>query len=291
MEEARHIIGPVLERRRKSKLELKATGAEIKQFDDAIEWFEQTSKGQYYDPATAQLVMSLAAIHTTTDLTCQTLTDIIQHPEILQPLREEALSVLRENGWQKASLYKMKLLDSAIKESQRLKPTGIGKRRRWKPLCILFINSCIVSMRRMALENLKLSDGTTIRKNQYLAVSAHNMWNPEIYQNPGEWDGYRFYNMRDIPGRQNAAQLVATSPEHLGFGHGQHACPGRFFAANEVKVALVHLLLGYNWNLPDGVTPSIRQSGFSLGADPLLKVRVRRRQDEMQNEMQNEMQI
>ena len=95
--------------------------------DDAIDWFERTSNGRSYDPAMVQLVMSLAAIHTTTDLVCQTLMDIAQHPEILEPLREEISTILKEEGWRKTSLYKMKLLDSVIKESQRMKPIGISK--------------------------------------------------------------------------------------------------------------------------------------------------------------------
>jgi cytochrome P450 len=31
----------------------------------------------------------------------------------------------------------------------------------------------------------------------------------------------------------------------LGFGFGRHACPGRFFALNEMKVFIAHMLLNY----------------------------------------------
>ena len=33
---------------------------------------------------------------------------------------------------------------------------------------------------------------------------------------------------------------------YLPFGLGKHACPGRQFAVNEIKVALHHLLLKYD---------------------------------------------
>jgi cytochrome P450 monooxygenase-3 len=33
----------------------------------------------------------------------------------------------------------------------------------------------------------------------------------------------------------------------LHFGHGIHACPGRFFASNEIKVVLIELL--QNWDI------------------------------------------
>jgi cytochrome P450 len=32
----------------------------------------------------------------------------------------------------------------------------------------------------------------------------------------------------------------------LNFGHGNHACPGRFFASNEIKIVLIELLR--NWD-------------------------------------------
>lgn len=55
------------------------------------------------------------------------MTDISRNPEILTELRHEMVQVLRDGGWKKTSLYNMKLLDSVIKESMRLKPTVIGR--------------------------------------------------------------------------------------------------------------------------------------------------------------------
>ncbi len=137
-------------------------------------------------------------------------------------------------------------------------------------------------MRRIALADVKLSDGTKIHKDETVAVSCHRMWDPEVYENPEQWDAYRFYKMRGVPGKENLAQLVSTSDTHLGFGHGQHACPGRFFAANEVKIAVIHLLMMYDWRLPEGAVPKTRAYGFSLTADPTLMVEVRRRQEEIE---------
>lgn len=98
VKQARRCIQPVLEKRQRLKKEAEAQGKQIPKFEDAIEWFERTSAGREYDPAIAQLVVSLAAIHTTSDLTSQTLTDLAQHSEILDPVREELASVLNEEG-------------------------------------------------------------------------------------------------------------------------------------------------------------------------------------------------
>ncbi|OJJ68822.1 hypothetical protein ASPBRDRAFT_198415 [Aspergillus brasiliensis CBS 101740] len=261
---ARRVMEPILEERRRLKQALQAEGQPSQGFDDAIEWFEKAAKGRPYDPVSAQLILSVAAIHTTSDLTCQTMTHLVQHPEILDPLRREIVDTLQQHGWKKAALYNMKLLDSVIRESQRLKPIGNA------------------SMRRIALKEVKLSDGTVIPKNGMLAVSAHKLWDEDVYKDASSWDGYRFYKMRDDPERQTKAQLVTTAPENLAFGHGKHACPGRFFAANEVKIALIYLLLRYDWKLPEGTVPKVRHGGFSMTVDPTLKMCVRRRREEME---------
>lgn len=72
-----------------------------------------------------------------------------------------------------------------------------------------------------------------------MGISSHRMWSPDIYEDPEKFDGYRFLNRRKVPGLEMKSQLVSTSTDHLGFSHGKHACPGRFFAANEVKIAMV----------------------------------------------------
>ena len=136
-------------------------------------------------------------------------------------------------------------------------------------------------MRRVALEDVSLSDGTNIRKNQVIAVSSHRMWDPNVHEHPEVWDGYRFYKMRGIPGKENSAQLISTGADHLGFGHGRHACPGRFFAANEIKIMLIYLLMNYGWELPEGAQPRARVFGTSVTSDPTLMIKMRKRKPEI----------
>lgn len=127
MDDSRRVIAPVLERRRQLREKALAAGEKPPVFNDALKWFEDAKTGKEYDVVHSQLVLSVAAIHTTSDLLSQTLINICQHPEIIKPLREEIISVYREDGWQKTALYKMKLLDSVIKESQRIKPISMSK--------------------------------------------------------------------------------------------------------------------------------------------------------------------
>jgi cytochrome P450 len=132
MAEARRIIQPVIDERKKEMLaeknmtEDKSTNS-ARKHTDAIQWLLELSSGEEYDTALAQLALSLAAIHTTGDLITQVIYDICKHPELIQPLREEAITVLGNGGWKRTSLYNLKLMDSVLKESQRIKPAGMGK--------------------------------------------------------------------------------------------------------------------------------------------------------------------
>lgn len=108
--------------------------------NNLLAWYDRQHQqlGGNYEPASAQLLLSFAAIFTTTDLICQVILDLAERPELLQALREEITSVIPTKGWQKTSLYKLALLDSVLKESQRLKPVQIGR--------LAFLESCLVQL-------------------------------------------------------------------------------------------------------------------------------------------------
>ena len=43
--------------------------------------------------------------------------------------------------------------------------------------------------------------------------------------------------------------MTATSIDYLTFGYGRHACPGRFFAAAELKLMLALIVMNYDVKL------------------------------------------
>lgn len=158
------------------------------------------------------------------------------------------------------------------------------------------------SMRREVLSGMTLSDGTQLRKGSQIMVAGLAHWDPNVYENPNEWNGYRFYRPENNSNnnstntnnegheatntnRGGEKQLAAatTSADHLAFGHGQHGCPGRFFAINEAKIALAHMLLKYDWELamPEGRTPRPSVIGLAMVADTEAKIRIRRREAEI----------
>lgn len=56
-----------------------------------------------------------------------------------------------------------------------------------------------------------------------------------------------------MEGKENRHQFVTTSTDSLVFGHGNHACPGRFFASNEIKVVIIELLRSWDFRLKGDV--------------------------------------
>lgn len=134
------------------------------------------------------------------------------------------------------------------------------------------------------MDEVILSDGTRIPKGASITVSAHHMRDESIYPDAQTYRGFRFYDKRQEAGNEHRFQFVTTSPEHLGFGHGIHACPGRFFAANEVKILLAHLLLKYDWKFAEDVgagRPPNIMHGVENICNPTIKLLYKARQPEV----------
>jgi cytochrome P450 len=92
----------------------------------------------------------------------------------------------------------------------------------------------------------------------------------------------RFVKMRSIAGKENAAHLVSCTPEHIAFGLGRYACPGRFFAAHEVKIAMCHILLKYDIKFakPDEAALPFNY-GITIFCSPTAEIAIRRRNPEL----------
>jgi cytochrome P450 len=136
------------------------------------------------------------------------------------------------------------------------------------------------AMPRIAMADVAiLSTGVTVPKGARLAVSSLLHHDPSVYKNPLEYDIHRFADMRDDDSN-GPSHFVSTGPASLGFGHGNHACPGRFFAANELKIALCYLLVNYDWEIDtyggnDDISPE--NIGFTANLNQTAKVRFRKR--------------
>src|SRR4051812_48404223 len=104
-------------------------------------------------------------------------------------------------------------------------------------------------MKRMVKKSITLSDGTVLPAGSQIMVCDNLALDPKVFPEPDKFDMTRFLRLREQPGQENYHQFVTPSPSLMAFGYGQHACPGRFFASNEVKIALCCMLLKYDFRL------------------------------------------
>ena len=113
-------------------------------------------------------------------------------------------------------------------------------------------------------------------------VSTDRSHNASIYEEPTKFDMYRFYRSREAPGEENRHQFASASVDHLGFGLGPHSCPGRFFASDQLKIALSFMLVQYDFRYIPGVQrPKILEFEHMQITPPNLKIELRKRQDEI----------
>lgn len=135
-------------------------------------------------------------------------------------------------------------------------------------------------MARVATRPVTLPNGLRLEPGEKCVGDIGAMYDPAVYPRPHDFDGYRFVKMRGGSDAEleSQAHLVSTSSTHLGFGHGKHACPGRFFASTELKIGLSHLLMKYDWQLTPGHEHRWQDWGVAWTADASAKLLMRKRQ-------------
>ncbi|RBQ69460.1 hypothetical protein FVER53590_29032 [Fusarium verticillioides] len=150
--------------------------------------------------------------------------ELCEHPEWIDILRKEVISLVTEMGWTRQTLAKMDLMDAFFKETQT------------------YIRGPLTTVRRYAEKDLVFHDGLTIPKGRRFFLM------PLIrIDKQGEFDPYRWVKRRETSDDPKGLLFVAAGLESQTFGLGKHACPGRFFAHDEMKVATALLILKYDW--------------------------------------------
>jgi len=261
---ARRLIMAEVKRRKNEESEALKAGIPYEKPIDALQWVETTveSTGLPCDPVYGQLNYTLGAVHTTSVTLTNTIYDLLARPEYIDLLLEEIKTESEGERWTKGSLSKLKLMDSFMKESTRLTPVTM------------------LPFNRVAEETFTLSDGTTIPKGATLGLPTLASNDPAFYPDPLTFDGYRFLKLSKEPGGATKNTFVSTSNEHIIFGHGKHACPGRFFASNEIKIILIHLLSNYELKFQEkdgkkGVRPKSMEIGADLVPNPETTILIR----------------
>jgi len=208
--------------------------------DDMLMWLMSEAKGverSLEGLARRLLLVNLAAIQSTSLTFIQILYRLLATPEYVESLRQEIGAAVAEEGWTKAGMDKLHRLDSFVRESQRmdiLSPMGVA---------------------RIAIRPFTFSNGITIPAGTIVAAPTSAIHvDEELYSNPHKFDGFRFFGLHDSDGKvtRTGNSAVSTSPNHLAFGLGRHACHGRFFAVSQMKVLLARIIMTYDVKLEEG---------------------------------------
>lgn len=248
--EAEALMKPVCEARLRRR---STNDANWKIPEDGIQWLldSHSHSGESAEEVVkSQLRLTMAAIHNTTMSVTNDLFDLLSHPEYIPILRDEARQVLAEEGgggggWTKQGLTKMRKMDSFMKESQRMNP------------------STPITCKRKVVEDFALHDGLILPRGCHVAFTSDAVnRDAAIYEQPDEFDGLRFYRLRTarpaaektgtISANETKYQFVTATQEYQNWGAGGHACPGRFFASNEIKLMLAYLVENYEFRWKDG---------------------------------------
>ncbi|ETS77988.1 hypothetical protein PFICI_10050 [Pestalotiopsis fici W106-1] len=263
---AREFLLPIIKERKAAA----AAGQELP--DDMLQWMiNKADEFQFSDQelADTQLTLSLAAIHTTSATATDILSELVVRPEVVEELRGEIKEVLQRHDGviHTQTLFEMKLLDSVMREAQRVSPFNQARFSRYVSKPVTLSNG------------IHLPAGYTIE-------SPHGpvMRDTAIYPDADKFDAHRFADLRAarVPDPVNYKsreqyQFVSVTKENMSFGFGAHACPGRFFAANEIKLILSRLLLQYDLRLPEGTQiPPRLIAGAQSQANPKLQIELRK---------------
>jgi cytochrome P450 len=118
---AADIIRPVL----RARLDAEEQGTKV-EHEDGIQWLINAYRANGKRPKAEQLAqdemgLSVASIHSSSATLLSTLYDLIDHPDALKDIREEIMRVgLGRSTWDRPALASLRLLDSFMKESQRI---------------------------------------------------------------------------------------------------------------------------------------------------------------------------
>ncbi|KAF9447789.1 cytochrome P450 [Macrolepiota fuliginosa MF-IS2] len=246
--------------------------------NDMITWFvsHDTKSEMPIDELVAHVMLvNYLAVQPMAKVMSQALRNLAQYPRCTEELRAEVDKVIRREGWSKSGIDKLYKLDSFLRETMRLNETTYSSS---------YPN---LNMARKTIQPITFSDGITIPSNTLLFVGSQLLhMDARYYSKPETFEPFRFipssfdddstissqispsmsttesFPLNSTPPVPSSAPpldppfvpvsstLPATSPTFLAWGHGKHACPGRFFAAFVMKLMLAHLVLEFDFRVP-----------------------------------------
>jgi hypothetical protein len=248
---------------------------------DATEWVisSSTTPMQLAPTRLAQQMIALlfASMHQMQMTTCWAIVDLCQHKEHIETLRQEIHDVFQSNV--KNPYDKLHFMDCFLRESSRLN-TLDG-----------------LTTQRKAMRPFTFSDGSHIPAGNLVAIPQKViMRDPERYQNPDNFDPYRYipektgadtattkytdvnwnYTFWGSP-RKSWYVLTVRALINLQAHFLTRSSPGKWYASFALKHILVHILTNYDIELvrPDAPRHHIWTTAIVPRSDIYMNLRLR----------------
>ncbi|CAI2180729.1 12656_t:CDS:2 [Funneliformis geosporum] len=232
-------ISPVVERRLSS---MKTNKSYVPPVDILQKFIELLSQDYTVDieVLTDYVITAIfAAVHTTSSFLTNCLHQYANYPQFQKELLEEQERLLQsKNG---KTYYTSKEIDNLVNLDSFFKET-------------LRLTTSIVYFEHMTLNShFTFSNGYQVPKDRFVYIRLQEVHRDEELQGPNPKEFNPFRHLGKSP-------ATNVAKDFLAFSFGKHACPGRYFAASEIKTALHYLILKYNIKNLDGkkVYPQIK---------------------------------
>jgi cytochrome P450 len=217
------------------------------------------------------IIANFGSIHQPSLLIANTLLNIIDSDtefNTIATLRDELINVfgIAPDGttpdiadhriWTKVNINRMNKADSLMRKTTRLHTFG----------------SRAMLRKVMPKDGVTTDTGVHLPQGTLISFMAHPVqMDEETFDNPNKFDPFRFSRMREMMEAKKAEakepagdasaetdevagvgplKFVTTGPDHLTFGHGRHACPGRFVVDFQLKMIIAHVITRYELEFP-----------------------------------------
>ncbi|CAG8691335.1 374_t:CDS:10 [Gigaspora margarita] len=231
---------PIIEERIRKRKEL---GEKYIQKDDLLDFFIGESGADAIDDKLLNHLFGVlySVVFASISTTSRSLSFAL--PELWNELYEEQLKIHNEsNGYLSTEDVNKKMinLDCFLKES--------------------FRHSSDIA----ALPHVVIGDSYTFRRDVYLYMEDTAFNNKFFGETPNDFQPKRHITSYSN-GKTVHSPATKVDRSFITFGGGKHACPGRFFAVNEIKMCLHKLILNYNIRTESGkIVPPIKMSYFKI---------------------------
>jgi ent-kaurene oxidase len=131
------------------------------------------------------------------------------------------------------------------------------------------------AVQRVAVVPWTFKDGLTIPAGTKMAFPNYHYGRDATFNpQPDVFDPRRHLRMREEHTNSHKFHFASVSEESMNFWAGRHACPGRFFAQETLKLILIHLLTHYEIKHADETkeTPRIMSNKLFRSPNPALPI-------------------